>query len=80
VVSFLQIFGLKFCMHFSSMPCPVYLILLEVIILLIFVKRTSYEAPHYSVSWNFLLLRAKYLPSILFSNTVNLCPFLNVGD
>jgi hypothetical protein len=64
--------------------CPAHLILFDSIILIILVKCTSYEAPHYAV---FLqppvtssLFGSNILLSTLFSNTLSLCSSLNARD
>jgi hypothetical protein len=48
-VSSFQVFQPKYCLHFSYLPCPIHLILLDFITLKYLVKRTTYEAPHYAV-------------------------------
>jgi hypothetical protein len=78
-VSFLPVFKPK--SYIRSATLPAYLIHLDLIILIILAKVTSYEAPHYAVFINRItssLVGPNILLSTLFSNTLNLSYSLNL--
>jgi hypothetical protein len=80
VISSLQAFQQKFCTHFLSAPCVLHA---SSISSSLSWSSLNYEAPRYgtfSSPVTLSLLGPDILLSILFSNTHNLCSYLNVKD